>query len=359
LITFCDASEPPVVNALSAKTSYFYDIFNKLEDPWYLKFNNSGFFNKNTDAETYWNLGFQNFDIFMNKLGKLSKISLTQTKEVLEERKKLHATMEGLLPQLNLGLAKMEAIKKQIRKIEEEEDKINGAKDYEIESDEPTQTRVHCAPGQHTTLCHNCNYTCHKICYIPPTENKRYCAAMEDGKCKVCPFKCEYTHHSDNEYYYEYGTKKVKKTLEELKNTYVNANSNLSVAKQIIEGLNNEFNNIFIKVFNIQEELKKCIERLNQIALKPNVFKSSEDYIDLLINSEEMEKKDGYINRIKALKELKKEHKIINEAFNGQNAIKDLEEFKNNYLQQKKKNFEQNQKNKKNKKQKEDDCIIF
>lgn len=151
---------------------------------------------------------------------------------------------------------------------------------------------------------------------------------MNNGICTVCPNKCEYTHHSDNEYYYEYTSKKVKRTLEELKNTYVGANKNLSDAKQIIIGLNNEFNIIFVKVFEIQEQLKKCIEKLNQIALKPNVFKSSEEYIDILINSEELEKKEGYKNRIVALKKLKKEHQLINEAFNGQSAIKDLEDFK-------------------------------
>ena len=179
---------------------------------------------------------------------------------------------------------------------------------------------------------------------------------MTNGVCTVCPQKCDYSNHSDNEYYYEYGTKKVKKTLQELKNKYVDANKNLSAAKQIIDGLNNDFNAIFIKVFEIQEQLKKCIERLNQIALKPNVFKSSEEYIDLLINSEELEKKDGYKNRIIALKKLKKEHQLINQAFNGQSAIKDLEEFKNNYIKKKIKDFEKYQnKNKKD----QDNCIIF
>ena len=357
LITFCDANEPPVIHNLKAPKSFFHDIFNNLEDPWYLKFNNSGFFNKNNDSEIYWKIGFQSFDIFMTKLGKLKKISLNQTNEVLEERKRLHTKMEGLLPQLNMGLSNMEEIRRQIRIIEENEDKIDGAKNFEIEEEIPEQKRVHCAVGQHTTLCHLCNFTCHKICYIPPSENKRYCASMKNGICTVCPNKCEYTHHSDNEYYYEYTTKKVKRTLEELKNTYVGANKNLSTAKQIIIGLNNEFNNIFIKVFEIQEQLKKCIERLNQIALKPNIFKSSEEYIDILINSEELEKKEGYKNRIVALKKLKKEHQLINEAFKGQSAIKDLEDFKNNYIKKKVNEFEKSN-NKKNKNDK-NDCIIF
>jgi hypothetical protein len=51
LITFCDANEPPVIHNLKAPTSFFHDIFNNLEDPWYLKFNNSGFFNKNNDIK--------------------------------------------------------------------------------------------------------------------------------------------------------------------------------------------------------------------------------------------------------------------------------------------------------------------
>ena len=192
--------------------------------------------------------------------------------------------MEELLPQLNMGLSKMEEIRRQIRIIEENEDNINGAKNFEIEE----QKRVHCAVGQHTTYCYLCNYTCHKICYISSSKNKRHCASMNNGICTVCPNKCEYILHNDNEYYYEFIIKNVKKTLEDLKSIYVYANKNLSAAKQIIIGLNKEFNKIY---FEIQEQLKKYIERLNQIALKPNVIKSREEYIDILINSEELEKK--------------------------------------------------------------------
>ena len=55
---------------------------------------------------------------------------------------------------------------------------------------------------------------------------------------------------------------------------------------------------------NIQEDIKKCVDRLKQIGLNSNPFSSS-DYIDLLIESEKNQGKPGWQGRIKRLQELK------------------------------------------------------
>ena len=83
---------------------------------------------------------------------------------------------------------------------------------------------------------------------------------------------------------------------------------------------------------NIQEDIKKCVDRLKQIGLNSNPFSSS-DYIDLLIESEKNQAKPGWQGRIKGLQDLKKIHETIKNAYESQkNEIKEFSEFKKKYL---------------------------
>ena len=63
-------------------------------------------------------------------------------------------------------------------------------------------------------------------------------------------------------------------------------------------------------VMDIIQQARQCKQRLNEIALKPGKL-TEVDYIDLLILTEKIEKRDGYLERIEALKELKKDAEIL------------------------------------------------
>ena len=64
---------------------------------------------------------------------------------------------------------------------------------------------------------------------------------------------------------------------------------------------------------------------MKQIALNKDIL-SSEEHIELLIQSEKMEKKDGFIQRVEALELLKKQKKLMREAY--QNKISSMEKLK-------------------------------
>lgn len=49
--------------------------------------------------------------------------------------------------------------------------------------------------GKHTTLCTHCHFTCHEICDYSDDSDKKYCAAMNNGVCTMCPNKCDWTTH--------------------------------------------------------------------------------------------------------------------------------------------------------------------
>ena len=51
----------------------------------------------------------------------------------------------------------------------------------------------------------------------------------------------------------------------------------------------------------IIKDVKGCLERLNEIALKPNAIKTEVEYIDVLIESAKQEKKLGWQEEVSAL----------------------------------------------------------
>jgi len=46
MITFCDGHEPPILQGLISVDSPFYDVKNQIRDPWFLRFNNSAIYEK-------------------------------------------------------------------------------------------------------------------------------------------------------------------------------------------------------------------------------------------------------------------------------------------------------------------------
>ena len=260
-----------------------------------------------------------------------------------------------MIPQLNLGLSKLDGVRQQLEKIKIEKKNIDGSKNFVIESDVPKITKIDLKPGEYVTNCLTYNYTCHYPCYITD-DNKMHCGAMRNGKCTICPNKCHHTQHKNARFRIDIKMVKEKTTLKDLEQKYYDSQSNLTKFEQIRNGLIKEFEDIQLKCLNIQEDIKKCVDRLKQIGLNSNPFSSS-DYIDLLIESEKNQAKPGWQGRTKGLQELKKIHETIKNAYESpKNDIKEFTEFKKKYLKELNKN---NEEIKGVIKGKNDNCFIF
>ncbi|EMD47485.1 Hypothetical protein EHI5A_248890 [Entamoeba histolytica KU27] len=110
MLTFCDGEEPQVINALKSKDCIFSTIIPEIDEPWYLKFNNSAIYSDKTEdvfTQMFWKLGMKSFDDFITKLEILPRKSLEKSKEVLRKRECIKAQIEGIRISLNNGLAKM------------------------------------------------------------------------------------------------------------------------------------------------------------------------------------------------------------------------------------------------------------
>ena len=74
---------------------------------------------------------------------------------------------------------------------------------------------------------------------------------------------------------------------------------------QLLLGAKQDLINLNIECINTQDLITKSINRLQQITLNKTVFESSEEYIELLIETEKPERKEEWKTRIEELKLLK------------------------------------------------------
>lgn len=155
--------------------------------------------------------------------------------------------------------------------------------------------KIDLQPGRYVTNCLTCNRTCHYPCRIPDDENKKKCRAMYRGLCKVCPKECHWSIHKNNSFRIEINNIKVKKTYEELKRKYEIAQQEEQKHRSVLGEVKNAFSSLGSKVKKMVHDVRGYLNKLNEIALRPNPL-SDIDYIDLLIESEKNEEStDGKI----------------------------------------------------------------
>ncbi|GAB1219489.1 hypothetical protein ENUP19_0036G0064 [Entamoeba nuttalli] len=310
MITFCDGKTPQVINSLQSKECIFSTIIPEIDSPWYLKFNNSAIYDDNTEDEftqMFWKLGMKNFDDFITKLVKLPRISLEQSREVLRKREQIKTQLEGLRISLNNGLSKMNDLKQIYKQLYLNRDKVKNNENFTFTVDIPVQKIVDLKSGEYATNCLKCNKTCHYPCYIPDIK-RGYSCIGDNGYCKVCG--CNSSQHANSSYRFDYVIEKKQETAKEVFDRYNKGKKCVANAESILKKLEEEYYNIQMECYDKEQEIIECVNKLSEIALNGKVT-SSNEYLDILIQIKEEEKKDGYEVRIEGYKKLKRVNDII------------------------------------------------
>lgn len=299
LITFADGAEPPVLASLKEANLPFGAIF---------QFNNSALFAKNTDlpgtslSPLFWEMGFNSFQKFFDQLSHFKTQSLTLTKDVLQEREQLKASITSLHSQVQIGLSKQTELENEIEILNKHKSDIENNKDFEYEVTETKQIKVKLNQGEHVTNCIPCNITCHEKCMLANNKDKIGCAVMKDGYCTVCSKNCIWSDHENAHYVLKYEKQKVKKTYTKMKQKFEEASGLTFSHELLIAELRKDVNLLFIFVEETMANMKRSKNKLNKIALRPDPL-STVEHIDLLILAEEKDCKTGYKDRIKKLNE--------------------------------------------------------
>ena len=314
MITFADGMRPPVLDAVKAA-----NVPSKA----FFKFNNSALFAAKASQDDefdsmFWKMGVKSFDEFFSRFSTAKAQSLQQTREVMHERDKLEIAVQGLQPQITAGLAKIDELRQERQMLRDREADILTNKDFTYQVKVTKQRKINLRRGKYTTNCLTCNYTCHDNCIYANDDDKYKCSAMSrngdtrSAECGVCPGNCSWKVHVNNPYRFELYDGLETRTSQELKKRFESAMSNKEQVEDVIIEMKKELDKMNMAVLRKIDQVRTSIERLQEIALRPNHLTEVE-YIDILIESEKLEAKPRYLDRIQALQGVRRQAEIVSE----------------------------------------------
>ena len=325
LATFADQQDPAVSAALKEAD---IPVTGKV-----FKFNNSALFaevrqpnqqggDKTSNGKDhgkidtmFWDMGSESLKAFFQNVQTLEARSLILTKEVLEERKRLETAIQGLQPQIMVANCQHESLRKEQQILVEKEAQIEANKDFKVTVKVPKCRKVEIT-GEYITNCSKCHATCHYPCRIADNAMKVKCKAMNDGVCTVCPGKCPWDVHFNQQYRFEFYEEEEEKTFEEIEARYRDASGKKLTVQQVIKKHMESLKEVRATVFALIAEAHKSVTRLEEIALKSNPL-STVEYIDLLIETEKRSGKPGWQDRVHGLEDVRKEADITGKVKKG------------------------------------------
>ena len=322
LVTFADGQKPPVMDAIKKAN---------IPSQNYYKFNNSALFADNTDEPEesfdamFWKMVVRSFKTFFVEFEKSESVSLQLTQEVLKERDQLQNLIEGLNPQINMGLSKIEEMRQEENILKQRETEIakNKSFTYTVDVTKAYEENLR-GTGRHTTTCLRCNFTCHDNCAF--ANDKRKCCAMgSNGNCTVCTMHCHWSQHKNLPYVIRYRTETVTRTSDDLKKKYDKAVSGKTQVQSMIENLDQYLVNVHTTVMGMIVKAQQSLRRLDEIALKPNPLTQLQ-YLELLIESEKNEAKPGWQKRVQYYEEAKRQAEMLSKVKDVKAAEKQIKE---------------------------------
>ena len=328
LVTFADGQKPQVISGINEAKFPYNSLF---------KFNNSALYvcsKENTeDTDEYegnrrvdrmfWRMGTANYKKFMTIMETIRSKSLTLTEEVMRERHCLEVMMDAIQENIKITLTKLEQLKTEKNILKKYEADIERNKNFEYQTYEHVICTRKLNKGEFATNCSHCQKTCHPKCAIPD-KYKHQCVAIENRHCKICPHKCHWKYHHIEPFVYELHIEKVTRTTEDLKKRYQDATGRKLTTEQIIKECKFDLEELKMEAVLLAEGARKCLERLSEIALKPNPL-STTDYIDLMIQEEEFLAGPDWKKSVKQLQYVKEKATIMQILQDQQRNIPDAQ----------------------------------
>nr|XP_053648736.1 LOW QUALITY PROTEIN: uncharacterized protein LOC128699919 [Cherax quadricarinatus] len=340
LLTFADGQQPQVLSSIIESGLPYQKLF---------KFNNSALYANKTEIEgnittevdsddeenngnfdeMFWQMGERSFKMFLQRMNVVESKSLLLTQDVLNKRGQLQSYITGIHLEIQVGLSTLETLKKEAEIVRIHQVDIDKNKNFTYTVQEEVFVAVPVPRGHYVTNCQQCNRTCHALCSRSQDEMKYKCMVMSEGKCTVCPQNCHWSVHKNFPMKYVPQTVTVTKTATDLREHYEKAKQEKLSAENLIAKIQDEFKAVQLKVLGMTESVRKSLERLQEIALKPNPL-SAVEYIDILIESEKSQRQPGWRERVEQLCEVRKEaeymKKIADQGFDPfEDYIKKIE----------------------------------
>ena len=254
-----------------------------------------------------WKTSAISFDCFFEALQKTRPVSLVLTTDIMETRHQIiHVKLPMFIRQLKDQIHLLDEHKENLKVIEKEIENPTQDFTYEVEIERIIQEDI-IKPGIFCTKCKKCDKVCHDPCDIRTDDGLHWCDTMSWFNwqfriyCTACPKQCSYKDHIRDTKRPVRRTVRETRTLEDLKVKYVKEKSDSrdNLVKLIEYEMITAYNDMLKHLEGIQE----CTDYINKNCLSKKPV-TLESYINDTINDETHNQEDGYLKRIKVLKNL-------------------------------------------------------
>uniref|UniRef100_A0A3Q3M7P5 Septin-type G domain-containing protein n=1 Tax=Mastacembelus armatus TaxID=205130 RepID=A0A3Q3M7P5_9TELE len=312
LITHSDGTTPTIIlQALEA--AKIICVRNEKNQPVHFVFNNCQKEERTKETgprlEMAWKVTMKGINGFAAFLEQSTPQRLTKTVEVLNLRISLTACIQNLQDRIKLIELKQTEIKQTQEALKKHEEEMKKNKMFTIEVDEVYKDKEPIDGGMWGLAFYNAAVTCsvcEENCHYPGCTvawYPKHCEVMKGGHCTSCSGKCPVSAHVKEKWIYVTKTRKVEKTLEELKEKYekklmAESEKNLS----LLETLEEKMETLKTEKNQLLEEAYQHVVRLEQIALNVDSV-STHVHLDFLI---QRMKEKGDTEKVRKLEEMER-----------------------------------------------------
>ncbi|XP_039635409.1 uncharacterized protein LOC120545276 [Perca fluviatilis] len=244
---------------------------------------------------------------FADFLTENSPQKLETTVEVLNTHTKLTACIQDLqdrIESIDLKQTEIQQTQEGLKKYEQE---MKNNKNFTVEVDEVyTDTeRIDGGKWGFLGLFYEgavCCKTCKRNCHYPGCTVAWYprdCEIMNGGRCTVC--RCSVSAHVKEEWKYVNKTRKVKKTLQDVKDKYERNKAGSESELSLLETLKKNMEELQKEKDQLLEESFQHVVKLEQIALNVNSV-SIYDHLDFLIEKMTEKEDTGKKRKLEEMK---------------------------------------------------------
>ena len=255
-----------------------------------------------------WDTSTDAFKRFFETLEATVPISLKLTRDILQKKYNIKTVkLPHLVRTLRSSIHEIETLE-QDRRIIEDMIENPDTSDYTIEKTvaQPVMVDIK-EPNCFSTWCKKCNKVCHYPCDIEKSDDTWWCSAMTwfnlqlSIHCTVCQGQCLWRDHIQikKKETFQYRTEKV--TIRTLKERYMrDMKAAIKIGKETCE---DKMKATYKKLLNDFKEIQQCIDYINKNSLRKDSVNIKE-FIDDVIETEQVEQEGGYKQRIHCLNRL-------------------------------------------------------
>lgn len=233
--------------------------------------------------------------------------TLVTTVTVLNNRVRLAACIRNLQERIESIELKQRQIKQTQEALKKHEQEMDRDINFTVEVDEPYKEKESIAGGywglgffEGAVTCNVCEENCHYP-GCSTSWSAKHCEVMKGGHCTSCIGKCPVTDHVKEKWIYVTKTRKVKKTLHDIKARYDENKAERENKQNLLENLQKKMGELQRGTDQLLDEAFQHVQTLEQIALNVNSV-STYVHLDFLIEKMK-ERRDT--EKVQKLEEMK------------------------------------------------------